>query len=190
MLQYTKKQCKIKTILGKGYEMKNEKYEFYENKMWYVFWALFCILWIVIAPFIWKSDDVDGYFKFTICWVICWCLCFLVLVAREIFSQKEAFIVVDEIRIKFKDKSALTFRMLNTGESQVFLWNEIKSVSLARPFLAMRKGWKYEKEIRLDLRNGQKKWIWTRFLSRKDKDMLLKTIQKYKKIQVDERIWP
>ena len=113
------------------------------------------------------------------------------------FSQKGPYIIVDKLRIKYKEKSMARLWM-NTGKDQAFLWNEIKSVTLAYPYInlgfikfpmAVRYGWKCQKEIKLNLRNGQEKWVCIHTLPKYERQLLLKAIQKYKEVQTDEH-WP
>ena len=175
--------------------MKNDKHEFYESKWWVVFTAFLCSFFIIIFPIYLRGNSVDWVTRLTFFWIGCWCLWWLVLSLKEIFFKKEPYIVIDELRIKYKEKSMLRLFM-NTGKTQAFLWNEIKSVSWIYPYvrlgifklpLRIRNGIKWKRALRLDLRNGQEKWLFTHTLSQKDEQLLLDTIRKYKKIQAEEK---
>ena len=168
--------------------MKKEdtnKKEFYESKTWYVLWPLSGAFWtfFIISVFM-KAYNVDRYlyFKFAGCFVTCICLWLLVSILWAIFSQKESYIIVDKLRIRYKEKSFLTKGLLNTGRNQTFFWNEIKSVTLTYPPF----GRNSKEEIKLNLRNGQEKWIFIHTLPKHERRLLLKAIQKYKEVQTDE----
>ena len=109
------------------------------------------------------------------------------------FSQKGPYIIVDKLRIKYKGKSFLTAGLLNTIRNQSFLWSEIKSVTLTYPYFKLgfikfpiNTGSKHGEALRLNLRNGQEKWIFIHTLPKYERQLLLRAIQKYKEVQTDK----
>lgn len=175
-----------------------DRKEFYEGKTWYVLFAIFFIFLITIVSLVYgKADDFD---RSSILLPFCGAWIGFILYMYSLLmmlSQKGPYIIVDKLRIQYKEKSMVRLWM-NTGKNQTFLWNEIKSVTLAYPYInlgfikfpvAVRSGWKCQKAIKLNIKNGQGKWIYIHTLPKYERQLLLKAIQKYKEVQTDDH-WP
>lgn len=169
--------------------MKNTKFEFYENKYFLIFRCLFLILmlFIFIILFLINSDFVERKF------VILTCLLMLIGI---IFSFKmwraknvSPYIVLDSSQITFKDREFDRLTMGFLVQKHTLHWNEIKSISYTLYYkkMASLKLYSSNAALRLDLKNGEKKWIMLYTLSDNTCRLLLDAIQCYKPLNFERK---
>lgn len=172
----------------------NNRNEFYESKWFYVFQGMVGAFWSIIVFWALSDKGVKQYPKVWLCCAGCFGIYLLIVALQRLYSREDPYVVVDALRIKFKEKSMLPF--LDFQQEQSVLWNEISAVVCVPPYIklgpiklymAWRMGQRKIPALKLELKNGKTRWILLHTLSEKTRQRVCKAVQEYKPIQNEEK---